>query len=124
MEQVVDIRLKPGGQLSGFAKQDDLAWFLERLNGAGYVHLRSWRRLPRFAMTIAKTMTGNGMSALRGVDGRPGYPDILDRDLFAERVSCLLCSEPTRSAAIAVSSPNAWPGPGRLRLSTSREGDG
>ena len=39
VEQVVDIRLKPGGQLSGFAKQDDLAWFLERLNGAGYVHL-------------------------------------------------------------------------------------
>jgi len=39
VEQVVDIRLKPGGQLSGFAKQDDLAWFLGRLNGARYVHL-------------------------------------------------------------------------------------
>ena len=38
-ERVVDIRLRPGGQLAGFAKGSDLAWFLERLNGVGYVHL-------------------------------------------------------------------------------------
>jgi len=96
VEQVVDIRLKPGGQLSGFAKQDDLAWFLERLNGADYVHLpqlapsdkirdayrqdHDWERyVPRFEALM---------------DDR-GIPDVLDRTLFVEHVSCLLCSEPT-----------------------------
>jgi uncharacterized protein (DUF488 family) len=96
VEQVIDIRLKPGGQLSGFAKQDDLAWFLDRLNGAGYVHLpqlapsgeirdayrqdHNWERyVPRFEVLM---------------DTR-GIPDTLDRDLFTKRVSCLLCSEST-----------------------------
>jgi uncharacterized protein (DUF488 family) len=96
VEQVVDIRLKPGGQLSGFAKQDDLAWFLDRLNSASYVHLpelapsaeirddyrrdHDWERyVPRFEALM---------------DAR-GIPDTLDPALFTERVSCLLCSEPT-----------------------------
>ncbi len=96
VEQVIDIRLKPNGQLSGFAKQDDLAWFLEHLNGAGYIHLpqlapsdeirdayrqdHDWERyVPRFEALM---------------DER-GIPETLDRRLFAERVSCLLCSEPT-----------------------------
>jgi uncharacterized protein (DUF488 family) len=96
VEQVVDIRLKPGGQLSGFAKQDDLAWFLDHLNGASYIHLpelapsadilddyrqdHDWERyVQRFEALM---------------DAR-GIPDILDRDLFTEWVNCLLCSEPT-----------------------------
>ncbi len=96
VEQVVDIRLKPSGQLSGFAKQDDLAWFLDRLNGASYVHLpqlaptaeirddyrrdHDWERyVPRFEALM---------------DER-GIPDTLDQALFTERVNCLLCSEPT-----------------------------
>ena len=96
VERVVDIRLKPGGQLSGFAKQGDLVWFLERLNGAGYIHLpqlapsaeirddyrkdRDWERyVPRF----------------EGLMDERGIPGILDRSSFEERLSCLLCSEPT-----------------------------
>ena len=96
VEQIIDIRLKPGGQLSGFAKQDDLAWFLDHLNGASYVHLpelapsadilddyrqdHDWERyVPRFEALM---------------DDR-GIPAVLDRALFMERVSCLLCSEPT-----------------------------
>jgi len=96
VEQVIDIRLKPNGQLSGFAKQHDLAWFLEHLNGAGYIHLpqlapsdeirdayrqdHDWERyVPRFEALM---------------DER-GIPETLDRHLFAGRVSCLLCSEPT-----------------------------
>ena len=95
VERVVDIRLKPGGQLSGFAKQQDLAWFLERLVGAGYVHLpilapsddirddyrkdHDWNRyVPRFEALM----------------GERGVPDALDRTLFQEKTCCLLCSEP------------------------------
>ena len=96
VEQVVDIRLKPGGQLSGFAKQDDLAWFLQRLNDAGYVHLpelapsaeirddyRNDHVWDRYVLRFEALMDARGI------------PDVLDRALFAERVSCLLCSEPS-----------------------------
>jgi uncharacterized protein (DUF488 family) len=95
VERVIDIRLKPGGQLSGFAKQQDLAWFLERILGADYVHLpqlapsdeirddyrkdHDWARyVPRFEALM---------------DER-GIPDMLDRALFQEKTCCLLCSEP------------------------------
>ena len=95
VERVVDIRLKPGGQLSGFAKQQDLAWFLDRLVGADYVHLpvlapseairddyrkdHDWERyVPRFEALM---------------DER-GVPDALDRAALEEKICCLLCSEP------------------------------
>lgn len=95
VERVVDIRLKPGGQLSGFAKQQDLAWFLDRLVGADYVHLpilapsaeirddyrkdHDWDRyVPRFEALLEYR----------------GIPDTLDRSLFQEKTCCLLCSEP------------------------------
>ncbi len=96
VERVVDIRLNPGGQLSGFAKQHDLAWFLDRLVGADYLYLpelapsgeirdayrkdHDWEHyVPRFEALM---------------DAR-GIPETLDRASFEEKSSCLLCSEPT-----------------------------
>ena len=38
-KRVVDVRLNNGSQLAGFAKKDDLAWFLGEICGIGYVHL-------------------------------------------------------------------------------------
>ena len=35
---VADVRLKNTSQLAGFAKRDDLAFFLESLGGMGYAH--------------------------------------------------------------------------------------
>jgi uncharacterized protein (DUF488 family) len=114
VEQIVDIRLKPGGQLSGFAKQDDLAWFLDRLNGASYVHLpelapsaeirddyrqdHDWERyVPRFEALMEER----------------GIPESLDRTLFTARVTCLLCSEPTPERChrrlVAERLARAWP---------------
>ena len=40
-KRVVDVRLNTGSQLSGFAKKDDLAWFLDEICGIEYVHLPS-----------------------------------------------------------------------------------
>ena len=37
--RVVDVRLNNASQLAGFAKKDDLAWFLDEICGIGYVHL-------------------------------------------------------------------------------------
>ena len=36
--RVVDVRLNTGSQLAGFAKKQDLAWFLEEICGIEYVH--------------------------------------------------------------------------------------
>ena len=39
IQRVVDIRLRNTSPLAGFAKKDDLAYFLRELAGIGYVHL-------------------------------------------------------------------------------------
>ena len=38
-KRVVDVRLKNVSQLAGFAKKEDLAFFLEEIGGIDYVHL-------------------------------------------------------------------------------------
>lgn len=38
-ERVVDVRLNNTSQLAGFAKRDDLAWFLTRICRLDYVHM-------------------------------------------------------------------------------------
>ncbi len=38
-KRVVDVRLSNGSQLSGFAKKEDLAWFLKEICQMEYVHL-------------------------------------------------------------------------------------
>lgn len=94
VDLVVDIRLRPDGQLSGFAKKADLAYFLESLNQCGYVHVpvlapsaeilddyrkdKNWRRFrERFEQLI---------------DERD-IPNSLDRSQFEKHRACLLCSE-------------------------------
>lgn len=94
VQRLVDIRLNPSGQLSGFAKQDDLAFFLDRLAGIDYRHV------PELAPTDA-ILTGyradkdwaayeRRFAAL--MDERR-IPDTLDRALFDPGPVCLLCSE-------------------------------
>ena len=41
VKRVVDVRLNNWSQLSGFAKQEDLAWFLREICGIEYVHVPS-----------------------------------------------------------------------------------
>lgn len=38
-KRIVDVRLRPDTQLSGFAKSSDLAYLLKRVAGIDYVHL-------------------------------------------------------------------------------------
>ncbi len=40
-KRVVDVRLNNGSQLAGFAKKQDLAWFLQEICEMEYVHLPS-----------------------------------------------------------------------------------
>jgi len=93
--RIVDVRLHNSGQLAGFTKRDDLAFFLRSINKADYIHLpilapsagmlSSYRGGKSSWDAYAKEFTGLIRSrkieqVLRG--------EIHDRD-------CLLCSEPT-----------------------------
>ncbi len=97
IQRLVDIRISPDGQLSGFARKDDLPYFLDRLaNGCAYVHL------PELAPTkeILKDYRADGdwnryvlrFEAL--LDAR-NIPATLQREDYETQVSCLLCSEAT-----------------------------
>jgi uncharacterized protein (DUF488 family) len=92
-KRVVDVRLNNVSQLAGFAKKDDLAYFLKEICGMDYVHL------PELAPTKAM------LDAYKKQKGDWGTYERLFLELMKERrieetVSkdmisggCLLCSE-------------------------------
>ncbi len=92
--RVVDIRLHPGGQLSGFAKQDDLSWFLHEIAGIEYTYQ------PLLAPTVEimrgfqtrKNWDTHAAEFVTLLDER-NIPAALDRNLFDPGPACLLCSE-------------------------------
>jgi uncharacterized protein (DUF488 family) len=95
IQLLVDIRLKPDGQLAGFAKRADLPYFLHHLaDGCQYLHF------PRLAPTkeILETYRSNKDWAtyekqfIALMDER-NIPASLDRSVFEKQVTCLLCSE-------------------------------
>jgi uncharacterized protein (DUF488 family) len=113
---LVDIRLNPGGQLSGFAKQDDLPYLLRELaNGCAYRHmpelaptkeiLKQYRADHDWARYVGR------FEAL--MDARD-IPGALDRDFFTATRSCLLCSEATPAQChrrlVAERLAARWPG--------------
>lgn len=95
VRRVVDIRLNNVSQLAGFAKRDDLAFFLKAVCGIEYVHrpdlaptrdlLERYRKktIPwdGYEREFARQMRERGIETLV-------EPSELDR-------ACLLCSEPT-----------------------------
>ena len=95
IQRLVDIRLNPSGQLSGFAKQEDLPYFLSRLaNGCQYIHL------PELAPT--KEILEDYRSGLSWPQYEQRFlalmderriPQTLNQSDFQHQVSCLLCSE-------------------------------
>lgn len=97
VRRLVDIRLKPDGQLAGFARKDDLPYFLRELaSGCAYVHrpdlaptadiLKAYRESgdwPRYVERFEQLMDARGI------------PAVLDPAEFEATPSCLLCSEAT-----------------------------
>jgi len=92
--RLVDIRLHPDGQLAGFAKREDLAYFLRKLVGCEYYHFdfiapseeifRAYRQdkdWARFEQSYGRLMEERAMIQR------------LDPSFFAEKPCCLLCSE-------------------------------
>jgi uncharacterized protein (DUF488 family) len=114
IDRVVDTRLKPSGQLAGFAKGSDLAWFLWQLFGCDYIHL------PELAPTAE--ILGDYrqdhdwaryVRRFEALMDERDIPAALDRAAFARSVSCLLCSEPTpddcHRRLVAERLARAWP---------------
>ncbi len=96
VERVVDIRLNPGGQLSGFAKGSDLAWFLDRLNGCAYVHLLELSPTPEILSDYRKDHDWDRYTRpFEALIDERRIPDTLDRAAFEASAACLLCSEAT-----------------------------
>ncbi|WP_417533699.1 DUF488 family protein [Marinobacterium stanieri] len=90
---LIDVRLNNVSQLAGFAKRDDLRFFLKELCQAEYVHL------PELAPTqdMLKAYKQNGMTwdeyEKRFLDlmAQRQVECIVDQNLFDD--GCLLCSE-------------------------------
>jgi uncharacterized protein (DUF488 family) len=116
IQRLVDIRLKPDGQLSGFAKRDDLPYFLHHLaGGCQYLHI------PVLAPTKEILDTYRADKDWQEYERRfealmdeRGIPSALDRVEFEILTSCLMCSEATPEQChrrlVAERLAKHWPG--------------
>ena len=96
VERLVDIRLHPGGQLAGFTKQGDLRYFLANLVDCDYRHLPELAPSDEILSEYRKDHDWERyVRRFEALMDERGVPASLDRELFAERVCCLLCSEAT-----------------------------
>jgi uncharacterized protein (DUF488 family) len=97
VRRVVDIRLRPSGQPAGFARKEDLPYFLKNLaDGCEYIHL------PELTPTkeiLDGYRSGGAWSdyerQFQSLMDERKIPTALDRESFELLPSCLLCSEAT-----------------------------
>ncbi len=97
MQRLIDIRVSPDGQLSGFARKDDLPYFLAKLaDGCQYVHM------PELAPTkeILKDYRADNdwsryVERFEALMDERCIPEMLNFEEFETLTSCLLCSEAT-----------------------------
>ncbi|MBI5051837.1 MAG: DUF488 domain-containing protein [Chloroflexi bacterium] len=95
VKRLIDIRIHPNGQLSGFAKQEDLPYFLKELaDDCGYAYI------PDLAPTkeiLKEYRDGDDweryVTRFEALMDERNIPQALNPDDFNE--SCLLCSEAT-----------------------------
>lgn len=112
---LVDIRLHPSSQLSGFAKGDDLAYFLRAIVKCNYVHLAE---LTPTEAILSDYRTDHDwaryVTRFEALMDERKVPESLDQDLFRTQTCCLLCSEATPEQChrrlVAERLERAWPG--------------
>ena len=116
IERLVDIRLHPNGQLAGFAKQDDLAYFLSHLvDDCEYHHLPDLAPSDDILSDYRKDHQWNMyVERFEALMDQRGVPQSLDRHFFEEKTCCLLCSEATPEQChrrlVAERLVSHWPG--------------
>ncbi len=93
---LLDIRLHPNGQLAGFTKQDDLAYFLSSLVNCEYRHLDELAPTDDILSDYRKDNDWDKyVQRFERLMDERNVPASLDRTLFENNVCCLLCSEAT-----------------------------
>src|ERR1700694_3537905 len=100
VQRLIDVRESRIGQLSGFAKYPDLAFFLDRVAGITYSY--EPRLAPTLEIRAAYRSTGDWAayeSMFRRLMLDRGIPERLDLADFDCTVA-LLCSEPNQRSAI------------------------
>ncbi|OPY13763.1 MAG: hypothetical protein A4E66_00630 [Syntrophus sp. PtaB.Bin001] len=93
--RIVDIRLNNSSQLSGFAKMNDLKFFLRKINDIDYVYMPELA--PTKEMLDAYKKNGGDWAAYEKqfleLMAARRVEEKLDKNLLDG--ACLLCSEPT-----------------------------
>jgi len=94
VRQVLDIRQHRGGQLSGFAKHPDLAYFLNGIAGIAYEHEPLLAPTPELLKTYrdSKDWPAYERDFLALMKAR-NIPEIIDPEIWSSPIA-LLCSEP------------------------------
>ena len=93
---LLDIRLHPNGQLAGFTKQDDLAYFLSQLADCEYRHLDVLAPADEILSDYRKDNDWDKyVQRFERLMDERNVPACLDRALFESKACCLLCSEAT-----------------------------
>jgi hypothetical protein len=94
VQRLIDIRIHPQGQLSGFARQEDLPYFLLELAGqCQYLYLPDLA--PSEEMMKEYRKDGNWVryeARFEALMEERNIPAGLDRSLFETATGCLLCT--------------------------------
>jgi uncharacterized protein (DUF488 family) len=96
IQRLVDIRLNNTSTLAGFTRRDDLAFFLNAILGAEYVHEPSLAPTPELLKVYqGKQLTWDAYEAqYKALIDERSVASALDRSIF-EGPTVLLCSEAT-----------------------------
>jgi uncharacterized protein (DUF488 family) len=94
VQQIIDIRQNRSGQLSGFSKHPDLAFFLKKIAGIEYRHEPLLAPAPEFLKKYRRTKDWTSYEAefLAAMKERR-VPASVDTSSWTPKIS-LLCSEP------------------------------
>ena len=101
LRRVVDVRIKPGSQLAGFAKKADLAYFLDAICGVGYVHMPVLAPTPELLSDYRKNKIDwaeyeprfDALMRERRIEHALTKDGAAPEQPFLQDGDCLLCSE-------------------------------
>lgn len=91
---VVDIRLKPEGQLNGFARKQDLPYFLRKLANCAYEHrLEMAPEASILSQYRQDKSWANYETAFKALLEKRHLIQLVERAWWESQRACLLCSE-------------------------------
>jgi uncharacterized protein (DUF488 family) len=95
VQRLIDIRINPHGQLAGFARQEDLPYFLNELaGGCQYLYLPVLAPTRELMSNYRENKDWAGYATrFEALMDERNIPAALDRSIFETVTGCLLCSE-------------------------------